>query len=266
MGWRATGISLAPGDTTLLAQADNLRIALDSMSGEGNATANLTLARAETGKGVRTAPGRPAIWGSTWLSQAGSGPALAVTAQDGRGQPIVLQSLAPGGEASQMLHLLFQQTQAEQAFALPTRNLTFRVVSYPALPEQGITKPVFLVEGYRGADPVPILEELVEEQANLTVDGLTFGLRRDYYVTLDAAKLPGLPLLLLGAVITLAGVIISAFWGMVRAWIGTAGDGDAVAVAVRMAVAAEPERATFRLLAALQPAPATEAMEPADGS
>ena len=165
-----------------------------------------------------------------------------------------------------MLHLLFQQTQAEQAFALPTRNLTFRVVSYPALPEQGITKPVFLVEGYRGADPVPILEELVEEQANLTVDGLAFGLRRDDYVTLDAAKLPGLPLLLLGALITLAGVIISAFWGTVRAWIGAAGDGDAVAVAVRMAVAAEPERATFHLLADLQPSPAAEAMEPADGS
>ena len=213
LGWRVTDISLAPGNTTLLTQAANLRITLDSMSGEGNATADLTLARAETDKGVRTAAGRPAIWGSIWLSQAGSGPALAVTAQDGSGQPLALQSLAPGGEASQMLYLLFQQTQAEQVFALPTRNLTFRAVSYPALPEQGITKPVFLVEGYRGDDPAPLFEKLVEAQANLIVDGLTLGLRRDSYVTLDAARLPGLPLLLLGAVITLTGVIIERVLG-----------------------------------------------------
>ena len=57
------------------------------------------------------------------------------------------------GEVSEKLHLLFQQTQGEQAFALPARNLTFRAVSYPALPERNITAPVFLVEAYRGADP-----------------------------------------------------------------------------------------------------------------
>ncbi len=66
--------------------------------------------------------------------------------------------------------------------------------------------------------------------------------------------------------ITLTGVIISAFWGTVRTWIGAAGDGEVVAVAVRTAVAAEPERVTFHLLTDLQPAPAVEATEPADAA
>ena len=66
-------------------------------------------------------------------------------------------------------------------------------------------------------------------------------------VALDIVALPGLPLLLLGAPILLAGVLTGAFWGPTRAWIGMAVDGDAVDLAVRAAVAAEPEREMARL-------------------
>ena len=170
-----------------------------------------------------------------------------------------IQSLAPGGEVSEKLHLLFQQTQGEQAFALPARNLTFRAVSYPALPERNIAAPVFLVEAYRGADPAPVFDELVEDTAAVNLDGVTLTLQRDRYVILEAAALPGLPLLLFGAIITLAGVITSAVWGPTRAWIGMAADGDAVDLAVRAAVAAEPEREMARLLAALRTTPAPAA-------
>ena len=139
-------------------------------------------------------------------------------------------------------------------------------MSYPALPERNIAAPVFLVEAYRGVDPAPVLEELVEDTAAVSLDGVTLTLRRDRYVALDVAALPGLPLLLLGAVLALAGVMVSAFWGPARAWIGLAVDGDAVDLAVRAAVAAEPERETARLLAALQPAPAAAAPETSDAA
>jgi len=59
-------------------------------------------------------------------------------------------------------------------------------------------------------------------------------------------------LLLLGAMITLAGILTSVIWGPTRAWIGMAADEDAVDLAVRAAVSAEPERETARLLAALR--------------
>ncbi len=266
LGWRAVSIALAPGDSILLPRADGLQIGLDSIAGEGNAPAALTLRGTNANRNVHIAANRPARWGSIWLSQQETGPALAVTAEDSSGRPIVIQSLAPGGGVSQKLHLLFQQTQSEQAFALPTRNLTFRAVSYPALPERNIAAPVFLVEAYRGADPAPILDELVEDAATVNLEGATIALHRDRYVALDVAALPGLPLLLLGAIIALAGVMASAFWGPVRAWIGMAVDGDAVDLAVRAAVSAEPDREMARLFAALQPASATAVTEPSDAA
>jgi hypothetical protein len=264
LGWRAVNIALARGNSTLLPRAEGLWITLDGIAGEQSAPVTLSLTRMNADKKVRIAANQPARWGGVWLTQQEIAPALAVTAEDSSGQPIAIQSLAPGGEVNQKLQLLFQQTQSEQAFALPTRDLTFRAVSYPALPERNIAAPVFLVEAYRGADPVPVFDELVEDTAAVKLDGVTLTLQRDRYVILEAAALPGLPPLLLGAIITLAGVITSVVWGPTRAWIGMAADGDAVDLAVRAAVAAEPEREMTRLLAALQTAPAPVAMEDAD--
>ena len=264
LGWRAANIALAPGDSTLLPRADGLWITLDGTAGEQSAPVTLSLTRMNADKRVRIAANQPARWGGVWLTQQEIAPALAVSAVDSNGQPIAIQSLAPGGEVNQKLQLLFQQTQSEQAFALPTRDLTFRAVSYPALPERNIAAPVFLVEAYRGADPVPVFDELVEDTAAVKLDGVTLTLHRDRYVILEAAALPGLPLLLLGAIMVLAGVITSAAWGPSRAWIGMAADGDAVDLAVRAAVAAEPERELTRLLAALRTAPAPAVGEDAD--
>jgi hypothetical protein len=264
LGWRVANIALAPGSSTLLPRADGLRVTLDSIAGEQSAPAVLGLTGMNADKKVRIAANQPALWGSVWLTQQEIGPVLAVTAEDSNGRPVAIQSLAPGGEVSQKLHLLFQQTQGEQAFALPTRDLIFRAVSYPALPERNIAAPVFLVEAYRGADPAPVLDELVQDTAAVNLDGVTLTLRRDRYVILEAAALPGLPLLLLGAIITLVGVITSIIWGPTRAWIGMAADGDAVDLAVRAAVSAEPERELARLLAAIRTTSAPAVTETSD--
>ena len=61
--------------------------------------------------------------------------------------------------------------------------------------------------------PAPVFDELVEDTATVNLDGVTLTLRRDRYVILEAAALPGLPLLLIGAIITLAGVITSVVYG-----------------------------------------------------
>jgi len=264
LGWRATNIALAPGGSTSLPAAGGLQVTLDSVAREESTPAVLRLADAKADRNVSVAANRPARWGSVWLTQQEIGPALAVTASDSHGQPISIQALAPGGAVSEKLHLLFQQTEGEQAFALPAHNLTFRAVSYPALPERNITAPVFLVEAYRGADPSPVFDKLVEDSAALNLDGVTLTLHRDRYVILEVAALPGLPLLLSGAILMLAGVITSAIWGPTRAWIGLAADGDAVDLAVRAAVAAEPERELARLVTALRSIPAATVAETTD--
>ena len=264
LGWRAINIALAPGGSASLPVAGGLRVTLDSVAEAGTKPAVLRLADAQAGRSVPIAANRPARWGSVWLTQQELGPVLAVSAEDGGGQPVPIQALASGGAVSERLQLLFQQTQGEQAFALPTLDLSFRAVSYPALPERNIAAPVFLVEAYRGADPAPVFDELVEDIATVNLDGVTLTLRRDRYVTLEAAALPGLPLLLLGAIIMLAGVIMSAIYGPTRAWIGLAANGDVVDLAVRAAAAAEPEREVARLVAALRSIPAATSAEPTD--
>ncbi len=117
--------------------------------------------------------------------------------------------MLPTEGVSEELHLLFRQTQAEQEFALPSANLSFRVVSYPSLPEQGIDVPVFLVEVYEGGAPAPALTDFVVDKATLRLNGSTLELWRDRYAIIEAAYLPGLVLLLLGGLAILGGVILS---------------------------------------------------------
>jgi cytochrome c biogenesis protein ResB len=250
LGWRAGDIALAPGGSSSPPAAQGLKVTLAGIYGEDAASTTLRLAEGTRTREVHTAANRPARLGNVWLTQQEIGPALVVTAEDRSGRPVEIQALTPGSEIGERLPLLFRQTQSEQAFALPARNLTFRAVSYPALPERNISAPVFLVEAYRGADPAPVLEALVEDTAMVSLDDVTLTLGRDRYVTLEAADLPGLPLLLLGVTVLLAGVIVSSVWGPTRAWIGMAADGDVVELAVRAAAATEPERELARIAAA----------------
>jgi hypothetical protein len=86
--------------------------------------------------------------------------------------------------------------------------LTFRAVSYEALPEKGIGRPVFLVEAYRGDAAMPVLSQLVEDEATVVVDDAKLTLRRDRYVLLAAAYLPGLPVVIAGVLLALASVLM----------------------------------------------------------
>jgi hypothetical protein len=177
---------------------------------EQAAMIDVTLIQAESpARQMRLGPLPVGRWGNLWVYQQATGPALTVTAQDGEGHPLALQSLATGGESGPELHLLFRQNQSEQGFGLPTANLTFRAVSYPSLPEKGIARPVFLVEAYRGDAATPVLSQLVEDEAETTVDGVLLSLRRDRYVLLGAAYLPGWSVVSIGGLLALAGAIVA---------------------------------------------------------
>jgi hypothetical protein len=172
--------------------------------------------RDQLGNSRLLAAGQPIRRANLWIALTSTGPALRASARDSRGQPLLLQSLEPGNagglsqtQVSQEIHLLFRQNQAEGEFALPSANQSFRVVSYPSLPEKNIEGPVFLVEAYQGDDPAQIRNDLVVDQATLEVNGTTLDLRRDRYAILEAAYLPGLIPLLVGGLIVLAGVILS---------------------------------------------------------
>jgi hypothetical protein len=219
-GWRATEIALAPGGSATVGRADAPWLSLQELTGgESDPIARIGLARTQNGTPSsvgQVAAGRPIYWANTWIALRSAGPALQAAARDSRGRPLLLQSLEPGsegglsqGEVGEKLHLLFRQAQPEQEFALPSANLTFRVVSYSSLPEQGINTPVFLVEAYKGDESAPALSEFVVENATLALNGLTLDLQRDRYAIVEAAYLPGLIPMLLGGLAILGGVIVS---------------------------------------------------------
>ena len=220
-GWRTSDVSLASGDHTTLRQAGGLMLTLDGISGDGGATTSVITATREDGtaRQVRARPLLPARWGDLWILQRSTGAALSVLARDDRGRPLLLQALEPAGQASGELHIAFRPTDTEQEFAAPAQNLVFRVVSYPALPEKGIDRPVFVVEAYRGDDPTPVLRELVQDQADLTLADQTYVLRRDRYAVLEIGYLPGGSLVAAGILLMLLGLAIALAWRYTQAWV-----------------------------------------------
>jgi hypothetical protein len=234
-GWRAMEIALAPGGSTALGRPDAPRLSLEELTGsEEDPTARIGLFSPESAESRalggskptsagRIARGQPIRSGNLWIALRSAGPALQATAQDSRGRPLLLQSLKPDnagglsqGEVGEEVHLLFHQTQAEQEFALPSANLSFRAVSYPSLPERGIDVPVFLVEVYEGDAPAPVLSDFVVDNGTLVQNGFTLELQRDRYVIVEAAYLPGLVALLLGGLAILAGVTVVSLWSHPR--------------------------------------------------
>jgi hypothetical protein len=207
-GWRAAGMALTPGTAVPLPQAPGLRLNLESLAGaEPQVVSSVVISRSVgSAHSLQVQSGRPARSGSLWLIQRATDVALEVEAQDRQGRPLRLQSLLTGGETGPEIHVLFRPNQPEQAFAAASRNLSFRVISYPALPEQGIVRPLFLAEAYRGEETTPFISQQFEDQAELVVDGDLFTLRRDRYAILEVLHLPGLAVLLAGGLLTLIGL------------------------------------------------------------
>ncbi len=241
-GWRALDVSLTPGRLSQPAQAGGLALTLvaapDPLTGQPGV---LTLARGSASRNAWIDAGRPAQWGSVWIAQRFSGPALTVTAR-ADGEPAQLQALEEGAGAGETLRLRFGENQNEQGFAIPGENLAFRVVSYDRLPERGIDRPVFLLEGFAGEDATPRLNELVEDAGEVEWQGVTLSLRRDRYVVVDLASVPGLPLLLAGGLALLAGAVVVAWGGLTRTWVNAAAEGDGTLLAARSASPAAGQR------------------------
>ncbi len=247
-GWRSGAIPLTVGSSAKLPFAGGLQITLKAWP--DNAMVSVVWA---DGRQADVAPGvyRPARAGDLWVVQTGVGPALAARAMRAE-QPLRLQALAVGGQAGAEIRVPFRQAQTEQAFALPSHNLTFRAVSYDALPAQGIAGPVFLVEAYRGDDPAPLLTQLVEKQAVLTVDDVVVDLRRDRFVLLAAAYLPGLLWWAVAALLLVAAAGLTLRWNFTESWVHVAAVGSQATVVCRVAAAWRGRAEARRLAQAVE--------------
>ena len=263
-GWPSADIALAANSSAGLSVGGGLQLLLDSIEGEGRATrSNVTMTRSD-GRQERLTAGyiRPARSGNLWIAQRATGPALQARARTAD-RPLLLQSLATDSQANATLNLPFRQT-SEVAFAIPGRNLAFRVVSYNALPEQGIQGPVFLVEAYRGDTATPFLTQLVENTATLTIEDISVDLRRDRYVELIAAYLPGLGPIAFGLLLVLAGAVVLLVWGCTETWGNLTVSEQGVVVIFRTAAPLRARAECARLGRATLAASSRAAAEPED--
>ncbi len=235
-GWRVADVTLLPGRTVQPAQARGLALSLVD-AGDGSRPGVVSLTRGSDTRHAWLGNARPATWGPVWIARRSSGPALSIRAAAG-GDTLPLQALQGEGAPAESLHLRFGQNESEQGFTLPGRDLAFRVVSYESLGDRGIDRPVFLIEGYQGTDPTPRLNELVEDSKTIEWQGATVTLQREAYVVVDLSAMPGLPLLLLGALVLLAGVAVTAWGGATRTWLNAAAERDGTLLAVRAAAPA----------------------------
>jgi hypothetical protein len=217
-GWRTADIALAVNGSTGLSVGGGLQLLLDRIEEEGRATkSTVTVTRSDGQQESLTAGYMlPARSGNLWIVQRATGPALQARARSAD-RALLLQSLAADGQANANLNLPFRE-MSELAFAIPGRNLAFRVVSYNALPEQGIQGPVFLIEAYRGDNATPFLTQLVENAATLSVEDITIDLRRERYAELVAAYLPGLGAIVLGLLLVFVGTVLLLVWGYTETW------------------------------------------------
>jgi hypothetical protein len=241
-GWRALDVSLAPGRLSQPAAANGLAVTLVAPPDPATGSPGiLALARGNATRDTWVDAGRPATWGSVWIAQRSSGPALTVSAQAG-GRRLALLALEEGEGAGETLRLRFGQNENEQGFAIPSENLAFRVVSYQRLPERGIDRPVFLIQGFAGEDATPQLDQLIEDEDTLEWQGVRISLRRDRYVVVDLTSTPGLPLIAAGGFILLAGAAVVAWGGLTRTWINAAAEGEGTLLAIRSAAPVAGQR------------------------
>ncbi|HEX9115676.1 MAG TPA: hypothetical protein VGA61_06375 [Anaerolineae bacterium] len=258
-GWTSSGVALAPGSVAPLHAADGpgatagVQARLEALSGPENDPLATVLLSQPDGqqRTVYVGAARPAAWGSLWLAQRASGPALAVSAQDESGHAVLLQAQPGGGRAGEPLHLLFTTVQSEQVFAVPERNIAFRVVNYPGLPGQATARPTFLVEAYRGSDSTPALSQLVSGPVSLALDGVTYTVAPERHIVLAASFWPGIWLLILGGLALLAGLGAALWWDQRSAWITLVAEGHEVLALVRVVAWLRAERERDRLAAAL---------------
>ncbi len=248
LGWGApTSVILAPGASAAVGAGDTLTLTLTDVA-DAPSRSTVLLARAGLETTARAGFAWPGRWRNVWLAQRATGPALVVSAQDRAGRLLPLQSLAADGEVGETLQLLFSETQNEQAFAIPTLNLTLRAIYYPALPDRGITAPVYQVEAYREDEAAPLASALIEDEAEVPLDSVTLNLAAERYVELAVAYLPGLALVALGGVLLLAGAMLSACCGPLRMWVDLTTSADGARVVVRQALPFFPRREAAQLL------------------
>jgi len=164
---------------------------------------------------------RPLTYRGVSVYHVSHGMVVAVKASDQNGRPLPLQSFADGAETAAVVNLPFGGHQSERHFAVPDKDLVFRLVFYQSLPTHGYDGPVFLVQAYPGGTIEPIYSGFMDRSGALRVGDVTCHFALDQYTVLRIVRDPVQVVIVLGLLLTVVGYFLrlcSLFWPPVRLW------------------------------------------------
>lgn len=206
-GWQETGVVLVPGQPTPLQHGKGAALTLldDDASGP---VVTLQRAGASVASQPFSANGVVRLPGMT-VRRMDAGQMLAVSGFDAVGNPLQLRLLDQQTPSQTIVYLVFDQPRAERAFLAPDRQLAFSIVAFPALPERGFSGPTFLVQALQVGQSAPVFNEFVEGDASLLLGADRFELRSGEYAAVRVTHAPWQPLVVLGGLCVLAGMILA---------------------------------------------------------
>ncbi len=206
-GWQEGGVVLVPGQATPLQHSQGVALVLLD-NGEGEPSVALQHSGVTMASRPFSASGAVRLPGMT-VRRVDAGQMLAVNGFDADGNPLQLRLLDQQTPPQTTVYLVFDQPRAERAFLAPDRQLAFSVVAFPALPERGFNGPTFLVQALQVGQSDPVFNEFVEGDASLLLGANRFELRSGEYAAVRVSHNPGQPLVVLGGLCALAGMMLA---------------------------------------------------------
>jgi cytochrome c biogenesis protein ResB len=215
LSWQEQGIALGPGQEYQIQHVGSTAVRLEDFTAElypdGKPRAyRADVALLENGSVVSTgvlAPGTPLWHRGMSFHQLSHGPLVSIKAVDKDGLPITLQTLAPSSMAVEEASLQLSEDQREGYIAVPDRNLVLRAAFQPA-PESSIEdSPGLLLQAYRGGTTEVVFSKILRGSATVDIEGDSYTVEWGQYAIIGIASDPTFPLVVLGAIALLVGVI-----------------------------------------------------------
>jgi len=218
LGWRSAPIALTLGETSEVRPGAGVQIRLDEIryvpqDARRMRTFDTLLTVLEAGE-----PAEEMVLGLTRGShrdglayyQVGFGPAVRLTVSDASGQPATVQHM-PAGDAV-LGTVRVRLGQPEVFIALPDADLMARLVLYEGQEEEPPHGRRLQVQVYRAGAPMPLLDQVLEAEARLELEGVVLDVAFEYYAVYRAESEPELAMAAIGALLVLIGLTAHMIW------------------------------------------------------
>jgi hypothetical protein len=256
--WWEENVTLGPGQVRPLGHGTDLAIRADvvELGSESNARFHTRVTLLREGEAIATGrlPDRfPALYDGLLFDAVSTEPALLVQAQDSTGANLPLQTPETGTTQFTQVALRFREQEAEESpqylvvldlrrgrqvgrqfeqraneryVIVPSRNLSLRLVYEPTPSQPGH----YRLEAYRGNESSPFTEHELDSSRSVEIAGDFYTLQPQRYAVIRFGQDYGLGILLVGAIVTVLGIVLSIWRRRRQLWVWSEGTDEQVLV------------------------------------